>query len=93
MSGTPQQLSEAEYHQVDRYGEVGSFTARERLAIEFAERFALHHTEIDRAFFERLRAEYTDAEIVELAGTIAFCLGIGRVFTVLDIANECPVVH
>lgn len=40
-----------------------------------------------------MRREYTDAEIVELAGTIAFCLGIGRVYAVLDIANECPVVH
>lgn len=44
-------------------------------------------------FFARLRGAYDDAEIVELAGLIAFCLGIGRVYRVLDIANECPVVH
>lgn len=48
---------------------------------------------MDGAFFERLRGVYSDAEIVELAGTVAFCLGIGRVYAVLDIANECPVVH
>lgn len=48
---------------------------------------------MDRAFFDRLRADYDDDEIVELAGTVAFCLGIGRVYTALDIANECPVVH
>ena len=63
------------------------------MAIEFAERFALEHRDMDAAFFERMRAHYADAEIVELAGTVAFCLGIGRVYAVLDIANECPVVH
>lgn len=66
---------------------------REALAIEFAERFALEHRAMDAGFFERMRAQYSDAEIVELAGTVAFCLGVGRVYAVLDIANECPVVH
>ena len=63
------------------------------VAIEFAERFALEHRAMDAEFFGRLRAHYDDAEIVELGGTVAFCLGIGRVYAVLDIANECPVVH
>ena len=66
---------------------------REALAIEFAERFALEHREMDSEFFDRLRAHYGNAEIVELGGLVAFCLGIGRVYAVLDIANECPVVH
>jgi len=43
--------------------------------------------------FDRLRANFSDAEIVELSGTVGFCMGIGRIYTVLDIANECPVVH
>lgn len=48
---------------------------------------------MDAEFFARLRAEFADAEIVELAGLVAFSMGIGRVSKVLDIANECPVVH
>lgn len=48
---------------------------------------------MDAAFFERMREVYSDPEIVELAGTVSFCLGVGRVYTILDIANECPVVH
>lgn len=63
------------------------------MAIEYAERFALAHTDIGDELIDRLKAEYTDAEIVELSATIGFCLGIGRIYTVLDIANECPIVH
>ncbi|GIS89923.1 hypothetical protein CM1200mP19_2540 [bacterium] len=57
----------------------------------FAERFATEHRDLDADFFTELRNQFSDVEIVELATTIAFCLGIGRVYTVLDIANECPV--
>lgn len=86
-------MSEDEYLHIDEAHVRDGCSPRETLAIEFAERFALEHRAMDEAFFERLRAQYDDAEIVELAGTVAFCLGIGRVYAVLDIANECPVVH
>lgn len=48
---------------------------------------------MDSGLFDRMRSEFKDAEIVELAGIVAYCMGIGRVSAVLDIANECPVVH
>ncbi len=86
-------MTEDEYATVDRYNEVATFSDRERLAIEFAERFALAHTEIGSEFVDRLREHYSDADIVELSATIGFCIGIGRIYTVLDIANECPLVH
>ena len=41
----------------------------------------------------RMRERFDSAELVELAATVGFCIGIGRIYTVLDIANECPVVH
>jgi len=72
---------------------MDSLTDRERLAVEFAERFSLAHTEMGAELFERMNASYTAEEIVELSGFVGFCLGIGRIYTVLDIANECPVVH
>lgn len=40
-----------------------------------------------------MRTHFSDAEIVELSATVGFCIGIGRIYTVLDIANECPLVH
>ena len=50
----------------DFYGAVGSpdegaFSEQERLAVEYAERFALDHTSIDDAFMERMRHSFTDA--------------------------------
>lgn len=43
--------------------------------------------------FERMNAQFSAAEVVELSGFVGFCMGIGRIYTVLDIANECPVIH
>ncbi len=63
------------------------------LALNFAEEFCNDPNSLNDEFFVELRSEFSDAEIVDLAGYVAFCLGIGRVYKVLDIANECPVVH
>lgn len=86
-------MTEDEYAAVDQYADVDTFSNRERLAIEFAERFALAHTDIGGELIDRMRADFSDAEIVELSATVGFCIGIGRIYTVLDIANECPLVH
>jgi len=63
------------------------------LALNFAEDFCNDPNSLNEEFFVELRSEFSDEEIVDLAGYVAFCLGIGRVYKVLDIANECPVVH
>ena len=63
------------------------------LALNFAEDFCNDPNSLNENFFVEPRSEFSDAEIVDLAGYVAFCLGIGRVYKVLDIANECPVVH
>ena len=57
------------------------------MAIEYAERFALDHRAIGDEFFERLAAKFSPEEILELTVTIGFCIGIGRSFTVLDLAG------
>ena len=72
---------------MSQYDEVESFSDRERLAIEFAD------TEIGDELIDRMRAHFSDAEILELSATVGFCMGIGRIYTVLDIANECRLVH
>ena len=86
-----QGLTEEMYSHVHEYKDSPNYSGQERFAIEFAERFATEHRDLDADFFTELRNQFSDVEIVELATTIAFCLGIGRVYTVLDIANECPV--
>ena len=88
-----QGLTDDLYGRVAEYQECDDFSEREKLAIEYAERFALDHPRIGVDLIDRMRAEYSDPEIVELAGLVAFCMGIGRVYAVLDIANECPIVR
>ncbi len=86
-----QGLTDELYQQVDQYRTNDAFTPREKLAIEFAERFAFDHTSIDDAMFGRLKEHYADGEILELAITAAFCVGVGRAFQVLDIARDFDV--
>ena len=86
-----QGLTDEHYRHVASYRDREVYTEREKLAIEYAERFALDHLAIDGEFFDRLRAQYSDAEILELTTTIGYCMGMGRVLAVLDIANDCEV--
>jgi alkylhydroperoxidase family enzyme len=84
-------LTEDLYHRVHDYRSTDGFSPAERLAAEYAERFALAHRELDDEFWDRMRVEFSSEEIMELTITIAFCLGIGRTLTVLDIAHDCEV--
>ncbi len=75
------------------YGHVGGhdvgdvFTAQERVAVEYAERFAIDHLSIDDAFFARLRAEFSDPEILDLTICLSAFLGLGRTLRVLGITD------
>jgi alkylhydroperoxidase family enzyme len=71
-------------HVADAHSESG-YTARERLAVEFAERFAMDHANIDDELFTRLRSEFGDDEILDLAICCGAFLGLGRVLAVLGI--------
>jgi alkylhydroperoxidase family enzyme len=84
-------LDESFYEDVDDPSKRGRYTTRELLAIEFAERFAAGKSAFDDAFWERLRASYDDAEIVDLAGSCAKWLGLGRINAVLDLHASCAL--
>ncbi|MCB0997599.1 MAG: hypothetical protein KDB21_21055 [Acidimicrobiales bacterium] len=64
------------------------YSERERLVIEFAERFALDHESLDDDVFGRLSAHFDDAEILELAVCVARHLGFGRLTRVLDLDGD-----
>lgn len=61
------------------------FSAREKLALRFAERMALHHQGVNDAFFHELRHEFSPAEILELGMMIGLFIGYGRLLAVLDL--------
>jgi len=86
-----QGFDEDHYHSVHLYEENQSFTIREKLAIEYAECFALDHKAITDEFFVRLKEHFTEEEILELTITIGFCVGMGRALTVLDVAQDFDI--
>ena len=46
----------------------GDYSEQERLAIEYADKFALDHRSLDDAFFARMKAEFTDARDLRAHG-------------------------
>lgn len=48
-----------------------ALTDRERLALEYADRVSAIPVDVPDEFFERMRAEFTEREIVELTSQIA----------------------
>src|SRR5262245_66183346 len=86
--GAEGHLSEDDYANVANHASYGAFSTRERLAIEYAELFALDHHAIDDAFFARLRAAYTDAEILDLTVCIGGWVALGRTLHVLGLDDQ-----
>ncbi len=84
-------LGEDLYHRVAEYADIEAFSEAEKAAAEYAERFALDHTNLDDEFWARLRRLFSAREILDLTVTIAFCVGIGRTLAVLDVAHDCEV--
>jgi alkylhydroperoxidase family enzyme len=84
-------IDESFYEDVDDPGRRGRYAAREVGAIEFAERFVAGAGAFDDAFWLRLRAAFSDAEIVDLAASCAKWLGLGRINAVLGLTVSCPI--
>jgi alkylhydroperoxidase family enzyme len=70
------------------------YSERERIAAEFAERFATDHTSLrdDDDFWSRCRANFDDGELLDLGICCALWLGSGRLMRVLDVAQACQIV-
>ena len=81
-----QGLSEDFYCQVGRDDDA-DLSPQERLAVEYAERFATDHQGIDDAFFVRLRQSFSDPEILDLTICLSAFLGLGRTLRALGITE------
>lgn len=62
---------------------------RARLAAEYAERYALDHHGLDDEFWGRMKAAYSDAEVVELSMCLGSWLSFGRLNRVLGLDTAC----
>jgi AhpD family alkylhydroperoxidase len=79
------------YDHVADYATYPGYTPRQRLAIEYADRFATDHASLDDDFFATLRGAYSDEEILDLTLCVAVFLGLGRTLAVLGIDQSCAI--
>ncbi len=79
-------VDELFYAQVENWRTDKELSERERLAAEFAQRFALDHLAMDDAFWDRLRSTFGDDEIADLTMCCATFLGMGRALAVMEVA-------
>jgi alkylhydroperoxidase family enzyme len=67
------------------------YTEQERLAAEFAHRFATDHTGLraDDEFWQRCHEQFSDELLADLTISCAMWLGMGRMLRTLDIGQAC----
>jgi len=62
----------AKLAEVASWRDSNLFNDGERLALEYAELITYTDRKVDDAFFAKLKAQFTEAQIVELTAAIAF---------------------
>jgi alkylhydroperoxidase family enzyme len=84
---------EAFYAALEDWRTSALYSARERLAIDFAERFGEAPKSIpgDEAFWTALHAAFSDAEIVDLTFAVGSWVAFGRLTHILELDNACMV--
>lgn len=67
------------------------YTDAERVALEYAEKFATDHKKLDDAFFSRMREHFSDEEVVDIAVCVGTWLALGRITMVMGVNTSCPL--
>lgn len=83
-------VNEAFYAGIAGWRDNPTYSEREKLAIEMAEKFSLAWTEVDEAFMGRMRSAFTDPEIVDLLLCIGQYVAQGRMLHILALDTICP---
>ena len=88
-----EQVDEALYAEVADWRTAEGLSDRERLAAEYAERFATDHLALDEdeAFWTRFRGAFSDEELIELSMCIGSWIAFGRLNHVLGIDAACQL--
>jgi len=73
------------YAEVARWRTSDSLSPRERLAAEFAERFAVDHLAMGDELWDRLRQAFADDEVADLTMCCGAFLGLGRTLAVMGV--------
>jgi alkylhydroperoxidase family enzyme len=80
---------EAALAAVSQHATSDLFSEAEKVALEYAERFATDSKGIDDELLDRLGAHFAPAEIVDLTLVVGKYLAMGRFMQVLDLDQAC----
>jgi alkylhydroperoxidase family enzyme len=84
---------EAKVRAIPAWRESALFSPAERVALEVAERMTITGQRVDELLFERMRAEFSEAQIVELVSAVALENFRSKLNVALGVASQgfCPV--
>ena len=79
--------------ELPRYRESTLLSARDKVAVRYAEVLAGDHRQADEQLFAELREHFTETEIVDLGWRIVTFVGYGRLISALglEIGQACPL--
>jgi alkylhydroperoxidase family enzyme len=80
-------IDEAFYAAIPDWRNSALFSEREKIAIDYAEKFAQDHLSLDENFFADLHKHFSDEEIFTLTTIIAGLIANGRILQVLQVAQ------
>jgi alkylhydroperoxidase family enzyme len=75
---------------LERPADATDLTDQERVALDFADRFATDHLSIDADMYDRLRGHFDDGEVVELGLNCANFVGFGRLSATWHMVDDLP---
>ncbi|BBZ39672.1 carboxymuconolactone decarboxylase family protein [Mycobacterium conspicuum] len=86
-------VDEALYEHVLEWRTWPGYSEQERLAAEFAHRFATEHTKLrdDEDFWSRCSEHFSEELLADLAMSCALWVGMGRMLRTLDIGQACKL--
>jgi AhpD family alkylhydroperoxidase len=81
------------YDHADQWRTWPGYSDQERIAAEFAYRFATDHTALrdDEDFWDRANEHFSEELLTDLALSCAMWVGMGRVLRTLDIGQSCKL--
>jgi AhpD family alkylhydroperoxidase len=78
-------VDEELYAHVSEYRDCDLYSPREKLAIEYTERFMLDHRNMGDEFWARMKAHFSEREILDLGITVGHLMAFGRLTAVLQL--------
>lgn len=84
---------EAFYAAIENWRDAPEFTERERVAIEFTDRYVQAPRDLkqDEDLWEQVHAHFTDDELADLVLAIGSWLALGRINSVLGVDDACQI--